>query len=165
MAGTFLKIEGIKGKSRQEGRTDCLDVSTWNISAQVHVDVDSSKGSLTTGQGWLTDLNCDITCDTTVVRQLTSCLGGRHFTKANLTVTKDVTKGTELKAVEFVVMDMEDVIISGVHLGGHVGGEPSLRIGIKFARYKLKYILYDEKGNKVDQDTDGYDLPKHTGWA
>jgi len=162
MAGTFLLIKGIKGKSRQEGRKDHLDVSSWSLSAQIPVDVDSSKGSLTTGQGWVSDLTCDITCDVSVVRQFSSCLAGRHFDEAHLIVTKDVG---ENKSVEFLNIDAEDVIISGNGLGGSVGGEPSLRISVKFSRYKMKYTLYDEKGKKLEQDTDGFDLPKHVAYA
>jgi len=162
MAGTFLEIKGIKGKSRQQGRTNHLDVSTWSLSAQIPVDIDSSKGSLTTGQGWVSDLSCDITCDTSVVQQMVACLHGKHFDEAHLIVTKDVG---DKKALDFVIIDMIDVIISGVGLGGSVGGEPSLRIGVKFAKYKMKYILYDEKGKQIEQDTNGFDLPSHVPWS
>jgi type VI secretion system secreted protein Hcp len=162
MAGSFLLIKGIKGKSRQkemEGK-DALDVQSWSIGAHIPVDVDSSKGSLTTGQGSTSDLSCSITCDTTVVRQFTSCLSGKHFDEAHLIVTKDV--GT---TVQFMVIDMEDVIISSNGLSGSVGSEPNLTISIKFARYKMTYVLYDEKGKKVEQDKDGFDMPKHAIWA
>jgi len=166
MAGTFLLIKGIKGKSRQPDRKDYLDVQSWSIGAHIAVDVDSSKGSLTTGQSSVSDLSCSITCDTSVVRQFASCLGGRHFPGAHLVVTKDVSKaqGTTT-TVEFLNIDMEDVIISSNGLSGTVGGEPNLTISIKFARYKMKYTLFDEKGNKVDQDVDGFDMPKHHNWA
>jgi type VI protein secretion system component Hcp len=166
MAGNFLLIKGIKGKSRQEGRTDYLDVQSWSIGAHIHVDVDSSKGSMTTGQSSITDLSCSITCDTSVVRQFAACLGGRHFPEAHFVVTKDVSKaqGTT-KTVEFLNIDMEDVIISSNGLSGSPGSEPNLTISIKFARYKMKYTLFNEKGDKVEQDQDGFDLPKHQNWA
>jgi type VI protein secretion system component Hcp len=166
MAGTFLLIKGIKGKSRQEGRTDYLDVQSWSMGAHIHLDADSSKGSMTTGQSYLTDLSCGITIDTSVVRQFASCLGGRHFAEAHLVCTKDVSKsqGTTT-TVEFVNIDMEEVIISSTGLSGHTGSEPSLKISIKCAKYKMKYTLYDEKGNKVDQDVDGFDFPSHKNWA
>src|SRR5262249_38966395 len=111
MAGTFLLVRGIKGKSRQEGYRDYLDVKTWKIGARLWVDEDSSKGSLTTGQSDLTDLTCTILCDTSVVRQFQSCLAGRHFTDARLIVTKDVSKAAgKTQAVEFLYLDMENVI-------------------------------------------------------
>jgi type VI protein secretion system component Hcp len=166
MAGTFLLIKGIKGKSRQTGRTDYLDVLSWAIGSHIAVDVNSSKGSLTTGQSFVSELNCSITADTSVVRQFASTLGGRHFPEAHLVVTKDVSKaqGTTT-TVEYLNIDMEDVIISSNGLSGTVGGEPSLTISLKFARYKMKYTLYDEKGNKVDQDVEGFDVPKHQNWG
>jgi type VI protein secretion system component Hcp len=166
VAGIFLQIKGIKGKSRQEGYKDFLDVITWKIGADIPVDADSSKGSLTTGQGQLTDLTCTIICDTSVVRQLVSCLAGRHFPDAHLIVTKDVSKAASTtKAVEFFYLDMENVIVSASGLGGSVGKEPFLAISLKFARYKMYYILFDEKGNKVDQDVAGYDVPRHADYA
>jgi type VI protein secretion system component Hcp len=166
MAGTFLLIKGIKGKSRQEGRQDYLDVREWSIGAHISVDAHSSKGSLTTGQSMLTDLICGITCDTSVVRQFASCLGGRHFEEAHLVVTKDVSKsqGTTT-TVEFLNIDMEDVIIATNSLAGHTGSEPSLNIAIKCTKYKMKYTLYNEKGDKVDQDVDGFDFPSHKNWS
>src|ERR1051325_5873126 len=111
MAGVFLLIKGIKGKSRQDGRKDYLDVQSWSIGAHIAIDTDSSKGSLTTGQSAVSDLTCSITTDTSVVRQFASCLGGRHFPEAHLVVTKDVSKsqGTTT-TVEFLNIDMEDVI-------------------------------------------------------
>jgi type VI protein secretion system component Hcp len=166
MAGNFLLIKGIKGKSRQDKRTDYLDVGHWSIGAHIHVDTDSSKGSLTTGQSSITDLTCSITCDTSVVRQFASCLGGRHFPEAHFVVTKDVSKAQgKTDTVEYLNIDAEDVIISSNGLSGSVGSEPSLTISIKFARYKMKYTLFNEKGDKVDQDVDGFDLPKHVNWA
>jgi type VI secretion system secreted protein Hcp len=166
MAGTFLLVNGIKGKSRQEGRTNYLDVQSWNFGAHIHVDVDSSKGSLVTGQSYVTDLTCSITCDTSVVRQFASCLGGRHFPDAHLVMTKDVSKsqGTTT-TVEFLNIDMEDIIISSNGLSGMVGSEPNLTISIKCTKYKMKYTLYDEKGNKVDQDVDGFSFPEHKNWS
>jgi hypothetical protein len=29
----------------------------------------------------------------------------------------------------------------------------------------MKYTLFNEKGDKVEQDQDGFDLPKHQNWA
>jgi type VI protein secretion system component Hcp len=167
MAGSFLQIKGIKGKSRQEGRAgkEWLDVSTWNIGAHIHVDADSSKGSLTTGQSYITDLTCGITIDSSVVNQFAACLGGRHFEKAVLEVTKDVSKSAgETKTVVFLKIAMEDVIISSNGLSGHTGSEPNLTVSVKFSRYKMTYTLYDEKGNVVETGEDGFDLIKHKNW-
>lgn len=168
MAGNFLLIKGIAGKSRQEGKKDYLDVQSWSIGAHIAVDVDSSKGSLTTGQSSVTDLSCSITCDTSVVRQFAACLGGRHFGEAHFVVTKDVSKAAgTTKTVEYLNIDMEDVIISSNGLSGSVGSEPNLTISIKFSRYKMKYTMYTEKGDIAPEgvDTDGFDLPKHKNWA
>jgi type VI protein secretion system component Hcp len=166
MAGTFLLIKGIKGKSRQKGRQDYLDVLSWSIGAHIAIDTDSSKGSLTTGQSYVSELTCSITADTSVVRQFASTLGGRHFPEAHLVVTKDVSKaqGTTT-TVEFLNIDMEDVIISSNSLSGSPGSEANLTISIKCTRYKMNYTLYDEKGNKVEQDVDGFDFPSHKNWS
>jgi type VI protein secretion system component Hcp len=196
MPGVFLLIYGIKGKSRQEGFRDYLDVTSWKIGADIPVDIGSSKGSSTTGQSNLTDLTCQIISDTSMVRQFQSCLSGRHFTDAHLVVTKDVSKRAgKTETVEFLYLDMENVIISSCGLGGYSGGsrakvggetvqnprnlvpyhrlrtmchsgnEPFLAISLKFARYKMYYVLYDEKGNKVGQDVAGYDIPRHADFA
>jgi type VI protein secretion system component Hcp len=165
VTGTFLQIRGIQGKSRQEGYRDSLDVTTWKIGADIPTDADSSKGSLTTGQGRVTALTCTILCDTSVCRQFASCLGGRHFTDAHLIVTKDVNKAAgATRPVEFLYLDMENVIISSGGLMGDVGKEPFLAISLRFARYKMYYVLYDEKGNQVEQDVAGYDIPRHTDY-
>jgi type VI protein secretion system component Hcp len=165
MAGTFLLIKGIKGKSRQKGRQDYLDVLSWSIGSHTAIDVSSSKGTMTTGQSYIVDLTCSITADTSVVRQFASTLGGRHFPEAHLVVTKDVSKaqGTTT-TVDFLNIDMEDVIISTNGVSGTVGGEPNLTISLKFAKYKMKHTGYDEHGNKVDQDVDGFDVTSHRNW-
>jgi type VI protein secretion system component Hcp len=162
MAGTFLIIPGINGKSKQDFVKDkkALDVNSWGFTANIPVDVDSSKGSLTVGQGYVSDLSCDITCDTSVVQQFASCLKGDHFDKATMIVTKDV--GT---TVEFLRLEMEDVIISSNGLSGSTGSEPRLTIHVKFSRYKMTYVLYDEKGKKVDQDTNGFNVATHLKWS
>jgi type VI protein secretion system component Hcp len=166
MAGSFLLIKGIKGKSRQQGRQDYLDVQSWYLGAHIHVDVNSSKGSMTTGQSYVTELTCSITADTSVVRQFASTLGGRHFPEARLVATKDVSTNQGVTTtVEFLHIDMEDVIISSSGLSGSPGSEANLTISIMMAKYRMKYTIYDEKGSNAGQDVDGFDVPSHKPWS
>ena len=43
MAGSFLSIKGLMGKSQQGGRDDHLDVRSWQLGASIPVDVGSSN--------------------------------------------------------------------------------------------------------------------------
>lgn len=73
-----------------------------------------------------------------------ACCNGKHYPEATLIVRK--AGGTP---VEYVVIKMEEVMVTSVSTGGS-GGEDRLteNVTLNFAKFTYKYQPQDEKGAK-----------------
>ncbi|WKJ90876.1 type VI secretion system tube protein Hcp [Methylomonas montana] len=142
----FIKIENIKGESKDkshEGETDVLAWS-WGMSQSGTMHIGGGGGA---GKVNVNDLSFTKWLDKGSTDLMKACCEGKHIPKAVLVVRK--AGGTP---VEYLTITMEEVLISSVSTGGS-GGEDRLTesVSLNFAKVKVKYIEQTAEGGEGDK--------------
>lgn len=160
MAEMFLKIEGVTGESQDEAKPIShkheIEVKQWAWITTNTVRWDMNQG----GQSMKVNVNeviVDKLADLATVTLYQFCVTGKHFKTAKLTCRKN--NGDE--KVEYLVLDMEDVMVSAVSFAG-AGEEVQVteQVKLSFAQYKLTYKLQDDLGQGTTSPTFGYNIQK-----
>ena len=150
----FLKMDPIKGESLDDKHKNELQVLAWSwgVSNSGSSHVGSGGGS---GRANVQDLSFTKYIDSASVDLIQSCCSGKHFANAVLVVRK---AGGD-SPVEYVILTMEEIIISSVSTGGS-GGEDRLteNVTLNFARVKFKYTPQSGTGTGSGGDEKGWDI-------
>lgn len=150
----FLKLDGIKGESVVKGYEDQIDILSWswglNQSGTTHLGTGSGSGKAS-----VNDLVITHYVDAASPNLVSACFSGKHIAKATLTMRK--AGGT---ALEYVVFDLEKLMITNVSHGGNSGEDrPVETFSLNFAKVKLSYQPQDDKGaKKGGQISAGFDI-------
>src|SRR5207245_9055986 len=125
----FIKIDGIKGESADDKHKEEIDVLSWSWGM-------SQAGSARMGDGAgagkvnVNDLSFTKYIDVASPDLYLSCCNGKHLKDAKLVVRK-----AGENPLEYLIVTMEDVLVSSVSNGGS-GGEDKLteHVTLNFAR-------------------------------
>ena len=137
----FLKIDSIKGESRDKTHKDEIDVLAWSWgmsqSGSAHMGGGAGAGKVN-----VQDLSFTKYVDASSTDLLVACCNGKHFKDALLIVRK-----AGENPVEYIQITMEEVIIGSVSTGGS-GGEDRLteNVTLNFAKVKVDYTAQDVQG-------------------
>jgi len=131
----FLDITGeITGESQDKEHKKEIDVLAWSwgMSNSGSFHVGGGGGS---GKANFQDISVTKWLDASSPILMLYCANGDHFTKAKLTVRK-----AGKKPLEYMIIEMEKVLISSVSTGGS-GGEDRLteNVSLNFAKVKVSY--------------------------
>ena len=155
-ADIFAKIGDIKGESADDKHKDEIEVLSfsWGVTSL------STPGGPGTAASRPTfhDLSITHTIDKASPLLLKACATGMHMKEATITHRK-AGKGQQ----EFLIIKMNDVIITGVQHGGAGGPTSSETVNLTFAKVDLEYrpqkadgsldaglhFKYDLKANKT----------------
>ena len=137
----FIKIEGVKGESKDDKHKDEIDILAWSWGA-------SQSGTTHMGGGGgagkvnIQDLSFTKYIDKSSADLLLACCNGKHYDKALLTVRK-----AGENPCEYLKITMSDLIITSVSTGGS-GGEDRLteNVTLNFAQVEVEYTEQDNKG-------------------
>lgn len=130
----FLKLDDIKGESKDEKHKDEIDVLSWSWgmsqSGTTHQGTGGGAGKVS-----VQDISVTKYVDKASPNLIKSCCSGKHFKEGLLTVRK--AGGTP---VEYIKITMKEVLIASVSTGGS-GGEDRLteNVVLNFANFKLEY--------------------------
>jgi type VI secretion system secreted protein Hcp len=149
----FIKIGALKGESVDDKHKGEIDVLAWSWGM-------SNSGSAQTGGGAgsgkvnVQDLSFTKWIDKSSPDLMLACCNGKHFDKATLVVRK-----AGETALEYVTINMEDLIITSVSTGGS-GGEDRLteNVTLNFAKVKMQYKEQTKTGGVGDQPQMGWDI-------
>jgi type VI secretion system secreted protein Hcp len=147
----FIKIGAIKGESRDASHKDEIDVLAWSWgmsnSGSAHVGGGAGAGKVN-----VQDLSFTKYIDKSSPDLMLACCNGKHFDTATLTVRK-----AGEKPLEYLVITMEDLIVTSVSTGGS-SGEDRLteNVTLNFARVKVNY--------KEQTATGGVGATPQMGW-
>jgi type VI secretion system secreted protein Hcp len=139
----FLKIEGeISGESQDKAHKGDIDVLAWSWGM-------SNSGTFHMGGGGgagkanFQDISVTKYVDSASPVLMLYCANGDHFDKAKLIVRK---AGKE--PLEYIVIDMLNVLITSVSTGGS-GGEDRLteNVSLNFAKVKVAYVEQNPDGS------------------
>jgi len=152
----FIKIGALKGESRDSVHKEDIDVLAWSWgmsnSGSAHVG-----GGAGAGKCNVQDLSFTKYIDETSPDLMLACCNGKHFDKAKLVVRK-----AGENPLEYLIIKLEDLIITSVSTGGS-GGEDRLteNVTLNFARVKVAYKEQTEKGGVGDKPEMGWNIAEN----
>jgi type VI secretion system secreted protein Hcp len=141
----FMLIEGVKGESKDKVHKDSIDVLAWSWGM-------ANAGTFHTGSGGgagkvnVQDLSFTKWVDKASADLMLACCNGKHIKQAKLIVRK-----AGEQPLEYVVITMTDVLVTGVSTGGS-GGEDRLteNVTLNFAKVHFQYKVQTAKGGGED---------------
>jgi len=153
----FIKLNGIKGESQDAKHKDSIDVLAWSYGASNSGSTHIGGGS-GSGKASFQDLNFTKYIDKSSPVLMLHTSNGKHIPDATLTCRK--AGGTPL---EFLILDMKDIIVSSVSLGGS-GGEDRLteNVSLNFGSFKYKYVEQTKAGGAGAQPDMQWDIAANT---
>ena len=130
----FLKLDDIKGESRDSKHKDEVDVLAWSGGmSQSGTTLGGGGGGA--GKVNVQDLSLTKYVDKSSPNLIMSACNGKHYKEALLTVRK-----AGEKPLEYLKITMKEVLVSSVSTGGS-GGEDRLteNVTLNFASFKVEY--------------------------
>lgn len=155
----FLNIEGeIGGESQDEKHKGEIDVLAWSWGL-------SQSGSFHQGGGGgagkanFQDISVTKWIDKSSPILMLYCANGDHFTKASLVVRK-----AGKTPLEYMKIDMEDVLITSVSTGGS-GGEDRLteNVSLNFRKVTVSYKEQLKDGTGAAPKSFEWDIAANKG--
>ena len=139
----LLKIDGITGESKQKGFEGQIEVQSWSwgLSQSGNLGHGGGGGS---GRVSFQDLTFTHHLDKSSPSLMKACATGTHLKDATITVRK-AGKGQQ----EYLVVKLNDVLITGVVHGGTSGAAASETVSLVFAKVDFEY-----KPQKADGSLD-----------
>lgn len=150
----FLKIDGIKGESKDDKYKDTIDILSFSWGAQQQASM-SAGGGGGTGKASVNELSVTHMLDKASPNLLSYLMSGKHIKEAMLVVRK-----AGEKPLDYFKITMKDVVIASVQHGGSNGGDGLTEIvNLAFAEFKVEYQPQGKDG-KADGGsiTAGWDI-------
>lgn len=138
----FLKIDDVKGESRDSKHKDEVDVLAWSWgmsqSGTTHMGGGGGAGKVS-----VQDLSLTKYVDKASPNLIMATCNGKHYKEALLTVRK-----AGEKPLEYIKITMKEVLVSAVSTGGS-GGEDRLteNVTLNFAEFKVEYTPQKADGS------------------
>ena len=154
----FAKIGDIKGESADAKHKDEIEVFSFSWGVTNATGLEFGGGGGAAGKAKFQDVSIVHFIDKATPKLLEACATGQHLKDATITHRK-AGKGQQ----EFLIVKMNDVIITGVVHGGSTTEPASETVSLAFAKIDFEYkpqkpdgsldagihFKYDLKSNKV----------------
>lgn len=153
----FLELDGIPGEAMAEGYEKQIDVLAWSwglsFSGSTHID----GGSV--GSTSVSDLSVTKFVDAATSQITLRVLNGQSIPSASISVTN---AGADGKLVEYLSLDMENVLITSQSTGGSNGEDRITEsVSLNFQRLCLQYTRFNEKGEAQAETPVCWDIAKN----
>jgi type VI secretion system secreted protein Hcp len=137
----FLKIDAVTGESSDSKHKGEIDVLSWSWGMTQSASMHTATGG-GSGKADVHDVSITKYIDSATPAIMQHCCSGKHFQNAKLTVRK-----AGGNPVEYMVLEMKDVIISSLSSGAGSGDDRvTEHLTLNFASYKMTYTPQDDKG-------------------
>lgn len=148
----YLKIDGIKGESKDSKHKDEIDIESWSWG-ETQSGTHAGGGGGGAGKVSMQDFHFVMKVNKASPELLLSCAEGRHIKEAILVCRK---AGKDQQ--EFLKITMSDLLVSSFQTGGSSGADvvPTDQISLNFSK-----IQYEYKEQKADGTLGG---AVKTGW-
>jgi type VI secretion system secreted protein Hcp len=135
----FAKIGDIKGESLDAKHKDEIEVLSfsWGVTNAANI----GGGGAGAGRATFHDLSFTHAIDKASPKLLQACATGAHLKEATITRRK-AGKGQQ----EYLIIKMNDIIVTGVSLGDSSGGAGSENVSLAFAKVDLEYRPQNPNG-------------------
>ncbi|MGG2398351.1 Hcp family type VI secretion system effector [Pseudomonas sp. SH1-B] len=140
----FIKIGDIKGESQDKTHKDEIEVLNWSWGMSQSGNMHSGTGG-GAGKVSIQDLSLTKYVDKSTPNLMMHCSSGKHVPKVTLTVRK---AGGESQ-VEYLIINLEEVLISSLSTGGS-GSDDRLieNVTLNFAKVTVDYQPQKADGTK-----------------
>src|ERR1051325_3512972 len=137
----FLKIEGVEGDSQQKGHPNEIEVESFSWG-ETNVSGPGKGTGAGAGKVQMQDFHFSMRTSKASPTLMTGCATGKHFENATLTCRK--AGGSQQ---DFIVIKMNDVLISGYSLAGSRGDDtPNDEVSLAFVKIDFVFRETDERG-------------------
>jgi type VI secretion system secreted protein Hcp len=149
----FLKLGDIEGDSSDAAHAGEIDVLSWSWGMTQSGTMHSGSGG-GAGRVDVQDISFTKQVDKASPNLIKSCCNGHTFPEATLTVRKAGDN-----PLEYLVVELEQVIISSVSLGGSMGEELlTENVSLNFAQFKYIYTPQMDDGSGDAAIEAGYNI-------
>lgn len=154
----YLKVEGIDGESKDSKHSNHIQVLSWSWDVSQKGTAGSGSG-LTAGSVEHRDLVIRKLVDKASPNLYSHCCTGEHIPSADLIIRK---AGGKSGALEYVVIHLEKLIITGYSLGGQPQADQiEEEVKINYAKVKITYTPQDDAGQGMPPVIAGWDLQEN----
>src|SRR5436189_2576203 len=138
----FAKLGDIKGESTDDKHKDQIEILSfsWGVTNSGTIG-GGAGGGAGAGKATFHDLSFTHSIDKASPLLLKACATGEHLKEATITHRK-AGKGQQ----EYLIIKMNDIIITGVSLGDNSGGAGSENVSLAFAKVDLEYRPQNPNG-------------------
>ena len=131
----FIKIGSLKGEAKDKAHKDEIDVLSWNWGLTSNGSFHSGGGG-GAGKASVQDLTFTHYIDKASPELILACMNGKHLEWATLLVRKSGEK-----PLDYFMIDMEPVIVTGVSTGGSHGEDrPIETVTLHFGKVEIYYV-------------------------
>jgi len=152
----FLELEGIKGESIDAVHKDKIDLLSWSWgmsqSGTTHMGPGSGAGKVN-----VQDISFTHYVDASTPVLMQKCCQGTHIPTGKIIVRKAGDK-----PLEYIVIELKDIIISSISSGGS-GGEERLteNVTVNLAEFKYIYTSQTKEGGSGTAPECAWNIPEN----
>ena len=135
----YLKLDGINGECTAEGHTKEIEILSWSHGfSQPTTSVRASSGS-TVEKANHSDLSITKYLDSATDDLLKACWSGKQIKTAKIDCLRS-DGAVDNKPVEYLIIEMEEVIISNYSISGGAGDLPVENVSFNYGKIKYTYL-------------------------
>jgi type VI secretion system secreted protein Hcp len=128
----FFKMDPIQGESTDQNHPNQMNVLSWSWGMSMPI----ASGGGGTGRVNIQDISISKYVDKASTSLMLGCSTGTHYKTAILSMRKAGAASSQ----DFMVITLEDAIITSYNVGGSAGGDvPMENLTLNFARVKVEY--------------------------
>lgn len=151
----FLKIEGIKGESKDSKHKDEIEILSWSWGMN-QIGSFHRGGGGGAGKVEMQDLVLSKYVDKSTPELMLHCCNGKHISEAVLTVRK-----AGETALEYLKITFNDLLVSHISQAGTEGDLVNESCTLNFTKFKSEYQEQKLDGTGESPVTAGWDLKKN----
>jgi type VI secretion system secreted protein Hcp len=156
----YLKLDKIKGDCTADGHTEEIEILNWNHGfTQPTSATRSSAGGGTVEQAAHQPLTLSKYIDSATTELMKTCWSGKTIATATLSCNR-ASGAQDNKAVEYLKVDLVDVIISNQSLSGGGGDLPVENLALDYGTIQYTYTLQKPDGTAGGNKPAKHDLMK-----
>jgi type VI secretion system secreted protein Hcp len=156
----FLKMDPVKGESKDNKHKDTIDILSWTWGAS-NSGKAAHGGGAGAGKVNMQDVHITKHVDKASPDLMLACCNGQHFDNAMIICRK---AGKE--ALEFLKIKMQEVFVTSVQVGGSHGDDrPTENVTLNFAKIQWEYTEQTETGGKGAAPKKGWSALTNEEWS
>jgi type VI secretion system secreted protein Hcp len=148
----FLKLDGIKGESKDSKHKDEIHIESfsWGLNQTGAHGVGGGGGA---GKVSVHDISVTKFVDKSTATLMLNCASGKHIPSGLITVRKAGDK-----PLEYLKIKLTDILISGVQFAGHGSDLLSENVTLNFSKFHVEYQEQKPDGSGTPAGEMGWDV-------